>query len=195
MEDDSSHGSKTGPKAQNGWLYFEQRLRGGAEQGFLSTISALTAYVPVQALGMKEGFWGAITAVAVLQTEFKATKSTARDQFSGAAIGGFVSIVVLFTHGESLTSYALAVFLSLLACWLMNVASAARLAGVTATIILLVPHATSAQSMLISRVSEVAWGISVSVAIVWLEERLKAAVRKLLERRRESRASIRRRPR
>ena len=149
----------------------------------------MTAYVPAQALGMREGFWGAITAVAVLQAGLKATKGTARDQFTGAAIGGTVSIAVLFALGDSLVSYALAVSLSLLACWLVNVASAARLAGVTATILLLVPHATSAERMLASRVSEVAWGICVSVAVVWLAEHLKAAARKLLGRRRSHGAS------
>lgn len=57
----------------------------------------------------------------------------------------------------------------------MQSASASRLAGVTATIILLVPHAGSPESTFVSRVAEVGWGVCVAVAIVWLAGRLPAA--------------------
>src|ERR1700712_4505255 len=73
-------------------LPFRQRLGGGVEQGCLSALAAIIAYVPAQALGMKEGFWGAITAIAVLQSEFKATRTTSLDQLTGAAIGGAVAL-------------------------------------------------------------------------------------------------------
>src|SRR4051812_23851535 len=65
-----------------------RRLTGGLLQGGLSAIAAVMAWIPTQALGLREGFWAAITAVAVAQTELNAAKSTARDQFAGAAIGG-----------------------------------------------------------------------------------------------------------
>jgi hypothetical protein len=63
----------------------------------------------------------------------------------------------------------------MLACWAMNVGSASRLAGITATIILLVPHVGSPQSMFLSRIVEVGWGVCVAVATVWLAARLPAA--------------------
>ena len=47
-----------------------------------------------------------------------------------------------------------------------------RLAGVTATIILLVPHTGSANQMFVSLVLEVGWDVCVSVAIVWIAGRL-----------------------
>ena len=54
-----------------------------------------------------------------------------------------------------------------------DVIGTARLAGITATIILLVPHpGTSAQHMMLSRISEVSWGVTVAIAIVWLAARL-----------------------
>src|ERR1700712_3761772 len=77
-------------------LPFRQRLTGGIEQGCLSAAAAIMAYVPAQALGMNEGFWGAITAIAVLQSEYKATRSTARDQLTGAGVGGVIALGVLF---------------------------------------------------------------------------------------------------
>lgn len=149
-----------------------RRLREGIEHGIMATVAALAAYLPTQVLGLREGFWAAITAIAVVQTEYGATRTTARDQFVGAAIGGLIGVAVVLTTGQDLTSYALAVMLSIVAASLLNVASAARLAGITATIILLVPHVGSAEAMMLSRVVEVGWGVTVAILVVWLVERI-----------------------
>ena len=69
--------------------------------------------------------------------------------------------------GQSLGSYALAIIGSVLGCSLVKVDSARRLAAVTTTIILLVPHTGTPQRMMVSRISEVGWGITVAAAIVW----------------------------
>ncbi len=67
-----------------------ERLMPGAEHGIMSATAALIAYWPAKALGFRQSFWGAITAIAVVQTEYAATRTTARDQFTGAETGGFV---------------------------------------------------------------------------------------------------------
>jgi len=138
----------------------------------MSAVAAIVAYLPTQVLGLREGFWAAITAVAVAQTEFGATRSTARDQFTGAAIGGLIGLTAYLTLGPSLPTYAATVVLAILACWLVNVASACRLAGITATIILLVPHLGPVERMAGSRVLEVGWGVCVAIGTVWLVTRL-----------------------
>ncbi len=149
------------------------RAAHGFQHASMSVAAALMAYLPTQLLGLREGFWAAITAIGVVQTEFGATRSTARDQFTGAALGGLVGVAVAVFVGQGIASYALAVMLSVMASWLLNISSAARLAGVTATIILLVPHvgATPGQ-MLMSRVGEVGWGVTVAISVVWISLRL-----------------------
>lgn len=144
------------------------RLAGGLEQGLMAVTAAICAYLPTRAVGLREGFWAAITAIAVVQTEFGATRNTARDQFTGAAIGGLIGGVVASTVGQHIWSYAGAVVAAILVAWLAKVASAARLAGITATIILLVPHAGTATSMVVARVAEVSWGGTVALLVVWL---------------------------
>ncbi|GJE31551.1 FUSC family protein [Methylobacterium oxalidis] len=153
-------------------LPLHRRLTRGTAHGLMSACAALVAYLPTQALGLREGFWSAITALAVAQTEFGATRSTARDQFTGAAIGGLIGLGAAMAAGPSLPAYALAVLLSILACWLVNVASAGRLAAITATILLLVPHVGSVERMLGSRVFEVGWGVCVAIATVWVVTRV-----------------------
>ncbi|MFC0384392.1 FUSC family protein [Muricoccus vinaceus] len=151
------------------------RLGAGAQQALLSSAGALIAYLPTQALGLREGFWGAITAIAVMQTEFGAARNTGRDQVIGSAVGGAIAVAVALALGQGLFFYILAVVLSVLACAALNVASASRLAGITATIIILVPHSGSPQHMLLSRVGEVAWGALVGLSLVWLYLRLRDA--------------------
>jgi uncharacterized membrane protein YgaE (UPF0421/DUF939 family) len=162
-------------------LPLRERLAGGVTQGAMSVAAAIVAYLPTRPLGLQEGFWGSITAIAVVQSELGASQSSARDQFTGAAIGGAISAVTVAVAGEHLATYALAVLLSMLACWLFNVASAARLAGSTATIILLVPHSGSAGSMVLSRVGEVGWGVAVGITVVWIVSRAERAVGALRE--------------
>ncbi len=150
------------------------RMAGGLHHGLVSACAAVIAYLPTRPLGLKEGFWSAMTAIAVVQTEFRATETTARDQFIGAAIGGITGLCAYLALGTHLLVYAAAVVVAMLICWAFNVASASRLAGTTATIILLVPHTGSPAGMFGSRLAEVAWGVSVAVLTVWVAARLPA---------------------
>ena len=152
------------------------RLTGGFEHGIMALTAALTAYLPTRYFGLHEGFWAAITAIAVVQSRYDATRNTARDQFTGAAIGGVVGSVLASCFGQQLWCYALAVMLAILICWIANIASAARLAGITATIILLVPHQNSAAAMMVARVGEVGWGVCCAVAVVWLAHQLRSDI-------------------
>ncbi|MBP0492364.1 FUSC family protein [Pararoseomonas indoligenes] len=149
------------------------RLRGGLRQAVLTAIAATIAYLPTQALGLREGFWGAITAIAVVQNEWGAARGAGRDQFLGATIGGIVGVAVVLTLGQAYLCYLVAIVLAVLVCWVANLASASRLAAITATIILLVPHTGTPQHMLFSRVSEVGWGALVALTLVWAEAWLK----------------------
>jgi len=154
------------------------KMIGGLSQGLMSAAAAILAYFPTKPLGLQEGFWGAITAIAVVQSELGATRNSARDQFAGAAIGGLTSAVIVSLAGQSLLAYALAVVVSVMACWMFDVSSAARLAGSTATIIALVPHHGAVEWMLMSRITEVVWGLSVGIGIVWLVNRFETLLAK-----------------
>jgi uncharacterized membrane protein YgaE (UPF0421/DUF939 family) len=160
----------TTQQAQNSKeLPFSARLKGGGAQALMSAAAALIAYLPTKPLGLHEGFWGSITAIAVVQAELSATRTLARDQFAGAAIGGLISALIVTLAGQDLPAYVVSLVLSMLACWLLNVSTAARLAGSTVTIIMLVPHTGSGGwRMMLFRIAEVGWGVAVAITIVWL---------------------------
>jgi len=150
-------------------LPFRARLKGGTAQALMSAAAAVIAYLPTKPLGLHEGFWGSITAIAVVQAELSATQTSARDQFTGAAIGGSISALIYTIAGQDLPAYVVSLVLAMLACWMLNVSTAARLAGSTVTIIMLVPHhGTGGWKMMLSRVAEVGWGVAVAITIVWL---------------------------
>jgi uncharacterized membrane protein YccC len=147
----------------------------GARFGFISAISAVLAYLPTRALDLPEGFWSAITAIMVVQGELRATEVLARDQFVAAAIGGVVGMCAALTFGNGLAVFAVAIVATTLACWILNAASASRLAATTTTIILLVPHVSSPERMAALRIAEVGWGVCVATAVVWVSARVSAA--------------------
>ena len=149
-----------------------RRLAGGCRQAIITVVAAFAAYLPTHLVGLHQGFWSAITAISVAQAEFRDTQSTARKQCMGAAIGGIVGLGLTLGFGDHLPVYAAAVLLSVIMSWVLNVSDAAQLAGITATIILLVPHNGSPELMLVSRITEVGWGVCVGIAVVWVEDRI-----------------------
>jgi uncharacterized membrane protein YgaE (UPF0421/DUF939 family) len=107
----------------------------------------------------------------VIQSELEKARSSAVDQLSGATIGGVIGVTTATFAGENFMSYGLAVTFSMMVCSMFNLASASRLAGITATIILLVPYDGSAEKMMVSRITEVGWGVCVALAMVFLKQR------------------------
>lgn len=95
----------------------------------------------------------------------------ARDQFLGAAIGGITGFGAFLALDQSPIAYPLAVVIAMLICWTLNMATASRLAGITATIILLVPRAGMRERMVLSRVAEVGCGVCAAVGTVWVAAR------------------------
>ena len=147
-------------------LHIRDRVRQGVAHAALGVSAAILAYVPPSLLGLREGFWAAISALAITQTQFTTAFNMGRDQMLGAMIGGAAGALTAALVGKGLAAYGLAVCVAILAAWLANAGTAARLASITTTIIILVPHQTSDTYMLISRVSEVFWGVLSALAVV-----------------------------
>jgi uncharacterized membrane protein YccC len=117
--------------------------------------------------GLRDGYWGAITAIIVLQSNVGATVTASRDRLLGTLIGA------LFGIGFSLVgalpwNFALAVLAAIVTCSLLGLRNSARLAGVTICIVMLVPKLGSRAPLALDRVSEVLLGILVALAVTVL---------------------------
>lgn len=72
-----------------------------------------------------------------------------------------------------MVGFGSSVVLAILVCWLLDIASAARLGGITSVIIFLVPHQGSTLRMAASRIGEVGWGVLMAIVVVWLSAKVR----------------------
>jgi uncharacterized membrane protein YgaE (UPF0421/DUF939 family) len=153
-------------------LSLHARLVLGARHALMTASAAWISYATTSLIGLREGFWAAISAIVVLQTDFTDTENSAWDRFIGTAIGGLIGWACgVYWHGH-MWIYAVAIGLTIFGCWLANVSNAGRLAAVTVTIIVLIPQSEAVWRIALFRTLEVSWGIAVAIVIAWLAARL-----------------------
>jgi uncharacterized membrane protein YccC len=117
--------------------------------------------------GLHDGYWGAISAIIVLQSNMGATVTASRDRILGTLIGAaFGFSFSLF--GVLPWNYILAVLAAMILCGLLGLRSSSRLAGVTITIIMLVQKSGSRWGLALDRVSQVMLGILVALIVTTL---------------------------
>lgn len=149
-------------------LPLHDRLAEGGIMALQAVGGASLAYQVGSYLHTEQAFWAAITAIAVSQHHYADTRHLSRDQFVGAMIGAFCGLgATVLGHG-SLLAYGAAVAAAILICWIINIGSAARLGGVTATIMLLVPSAGPAWEIALLRLGQVTLGTLSALAVSWL---------------------------
>jgi uncharacterized membrane protein YccC len=114
--------------------------------------------------GMHDGYWGSISAIIVLQSNFGATITASRDRLLGTLIGAVLGFGFSFA-GALLWSYLAAVILAITICGLLGFKSSSRLAGVTITIVMLVRHGGPHWTIALDRVAQVVLGIVVALGV------------------------------
>ncbi|AFT87785.1 FUSC family protein [Paraburkholderia phenoliruptrix] len=149
-------------------LPFAERLAEGGLMAFQAVAGASLAFGIGEALHTEQAFWAAITAIAVSQHSYIDTRKLSRDQFIGAMVGGLCGLAgATLGHGY-FAAYGATVAAAIVICWLVNVGSAARLGGITATIMLLVPGIGPAWDKALLRLGEVTLGTVCALLIAWL---------------------------
>jgi uncharacterized membrane protein YccC len=150
------------PSAEAGLLTWERRrlLIHAAKTALAATLCWWLAL----RFGLYDGYWGAISAIIVLQSNFGATITASRDRILGTLIGAAFGFA--FSYFWVLPwNYLLAVLLAVVVCGLLGLRSSSRLAGVTITIVMLVQKTGSHRSVALDRVGEVVLGILVALAV------------------------------
>ncbi len=117
--------------------------------------------------GMHDGYWGSISAIIVLQSNFGATITASRDRLLGTLIGALFGFSFSL-FGVLPWNYLLAVLAAVVACGLLGLRSSSRLAGVTITIVMLVQKTGSHWTITLDRVGQVFLGIVVALGVATL---------------------------
>ena len=115
-------------------------------------------------MGLQDGYWGAISAIIVLQSNFGATISASRERILGTIIGTALGFAFSL-FGALPWNYVLALLSAIILCGLLGLRNSSRLAGVTISIIMLVQKGGSHWVLALHRVGEVFLGIVVAVAV------------------------------
>lgn len=164
-----------GAHSQSGLLTWERkRLLIHAAKTALA--AALCWWLALR-FGLHGGYWGAISAIIVLQSNFGATITASRDRILGTLIGATLG----FTFSLFWTlpwNFILAVFVAIVICGLLGFRSSSRLAGVTIAIVMLV-QSSSHKALAFDRVLQVMLGIVVALAVSTLvfPDRARVALR------------------
>jgi uncharacterized membrane protein YccC len=117
--------------------------------------------------GWRDGYWGSISAIIVLQSNVGSTVSASRDRILGTLIGAVLGFSFSL-FGALPWNYILAVLAAVIVCGLLGLRSSSRLAGVTITIIMLVQKTGPRWILALDRVGEVILGIVVALAVTTL---------------------------
>jgi uncharacterized membrane protein YccC len=147
---------------EQGWLNWERRhlLIHAAKTALAATLCWWLA----TRFGLHDGYWGAISAIIVLQSNFGSTITASRDRLLGTLIGAVFGFTFSL-FGTLPWNYIFAVLAAVTLCGLLGLRSSSRLAGVTITIIMLVQKAGSHWTLALDRVGQVVLGIVVALLV------------------------------
>lgn len=125
-----------------------------------TTLAALVALMAARLLTLPESYWAAITALIVVQPDFRATLKISSQRLVGTAIGAGVGALFATFLGRSVPLYGLgllAVGFVATACRLGRPAN--RFAAIAFSIVVLVVKAEPAWQIAVHRFIEVSIGI------------------------------------
>ena len=132
-----------------------------------TAVAAGLCYWMAHILGLPDGYWAAISAIIVLQSNFGATMTASRDRLIGTLIGAVLGFSFSFL-GVLPWNFMAAVLLAVILCGVLGLRSSSRLAGVTISVVMLVEAGGSHTLLALHRVMEVVVGIVVALLIATL---------------------------
>lgn len=117
--------------------------------------------------GWRDGYWGSISAIIVLQSNVGSTVTASRDRLIGTLIGAALGFLFSL-FGVVPWNFILALLAAIIICGLLGLRNSSRLAGVTIAIVMLVHKEGPRLGLALDRVGEVILGIVVALLVTTL---------------------------
>ena len=147
------------------------------QQGVRTAVAAALAYWLTGLLHLPDGYWAAISAIVVMQSEVGATMTASRDRLAGTAMGAVVGWATSLIWHHSILAFAVSVLIVMVLCSALHYKNAGRLGGVTVAIIVLIPHSGPIWHLSLERFLEVSFGIVLSLGVVLAWEKTARLIR------------------
>ena len=157
----------------NLWKWDRENLpsvKDSARTALAGTVSFLVA----RFCQLPEAYWAAIATLVVMQSTLGATLVISVERIAATALGALAGALLAAYFGQNLIAFAAAVFVLGLLCTVFRLEkNAYRYAGITLTIIVLIPRSNAAWVIALHRFAEVTLGIVVALALtaIWPEGR------------------------
>lgn len=160
-----------------------------ARQAIKTAIAGVIAMYVTRLFHLPQGYWAAISALIVMQSNVGATLSASRTRLAGTAVGAVVGGAFTALLGDNMLDFGLAVTVAFFLCFVLRLPDSQRLSTVTVAIIMLIGRSASVWVVAMHRFIEVSLGILIALVVsltLWpnharrsLREGLAAAVLKL----------------
>ena len=135
------------------------------KHGLKTAIAAGICLALVRVFRFSQGYWACVATIVVMQSETAATLTASRERLLGTALGALLGWgAASLWHGH-LIVYAVIVLICMVVPEAIGLKTAGRLAGVTASIVLLVPNAGPHWMIARDRFLEVSFGIVVTLVV------------------------------
>lgn len=138
-----------------------------------TSVAAMLSVLVARLLGMPEAYWAAVSTLVVIQSTLSTTLPLAIQRIVASALGASVGAIEATYFGHNLAAFGLAIFVLGLAFLAFRLEKTGyRYAGITLTIIVLIPRADAPWMIATHRFIEVSIGILVALALaaIWREE-------------------------
>jgi len=136
-----------------------------AKQAIKTAIAGVISLYVTNLFHLPQGYWAAISALIVMQSNVGATLTASRTRLAGTAVGAAVGGLFVSLWGANTWGFALAVAIAFFVCGLLKLADSQRLATVTVAIIMLAGLTSSAWVIALHRFAEVALGILIALLV------------------------------
>jgi uncharacterized membrane protein YgaE (UPF0421/DUF939 family) len=138
-------------------------------------LAAIAALLAARLLTLPESYWAAITALIVVQPDFRATLRISWQRLIGTAIGAGVGAVFASLFGRLVPIYALGLLVVGLVSTVLRLGRPAnRFAGIAFSIVFLVVKVEPAWQIAVHRFIEVSIGIlsGLVLSAIWPEPKI-----------------------
>jgi uncharacterized membrane protein YccC len=134
-----------------------------------TAVAATASFLVARLSGLPEAYWAAILTLVIMQSTLGAAWRISAERFLGTVLGALCGGVIARFFPTSWMVFAIGIFFLGLVCALLRLQNSYRFAGITLTIVLLVPHTKPAWTVALHRFTEVSIGIVVGLAItaIW----------------------------
>ena len=142
------------------------------EHSVRTAVAAMASFLAARLFRLPEAYWAPITTLVITQSSLGAAFSVSWKRFVGTALGALVGAIVATHFPPNVFLFGAGVFILGLLCALVRTdRSAYRFAGVTLSIVLLIPRTNPPWQVALHRFAEVSIGIVVALlfAMVWPE--------------------------